>query len=279
MDEEPRALGSHEPHGEATVTLFAVMGHPIAHSLSPRLHMAGFRACHWAQCFYIPLDVRPEALTTALDAFAQLGGFGVNLTRPLKEQAFQAAWLARVDDWGRHTGAVNTLTKTQSGWAGANTDAPALVEALMQRGMTPRKALIFGSGGAARASMAAFHHLGVDTVVASRRAALSWAENVVTWDQALEEATGYDVVINATPLGQEREAGWPRLPRWNDHPVVIDWVYAPRLTPFLISASKAGALTIDGLELLVRQAGLAWREWFDRPGPLTAMAKALGIRL
>jgi shikimate dehydrogenase len=266
-----------EAHAE--IRLYAVFGRPIAHSLSPRLHAAGFAARGLRHCYYVPVTVAPEDLLSALTAFRRLGGAGVNLTRPLKEIAAASDFLVARDAWAERTGAVNTLAAAPGGWTGANTDAPALAAALRSRGVAPTAALVFGAGGAARASVAALESLGATVTVASRRrpaeeplASGGW----VPWGDGVARAAAFDVVVNATPLGQAGEPSWPALPAWRSGMVAVDWVYVPRETPFLAGARAAGALVIDGLELLVRQAALAWVPWFGEPGPLAAMGEAVG---
>lgn len=243
--------------------LFAVFGHPIAHSLSPALHHAGFRYRGWSDCYYVPVDVPGGALSIALQAFRVLGGLGVNVTRPLKEEAFRAPWLVSRDTWASRAAAVNTLAWRDGGWHGFNTDAPALNEALRDRGVTAPTVLVLGGGGVARASAAAFD--GASVTVAARRP-IAWAR-WIEWDAGLASAAQFDVVVNATPLGQVHEEAWPVPPSIRPGQWVVDWVYAPRDTALLRYAQEQGAGVVDGLELLARQAALAWRPWFGETVP------------
>jgi shikimate dehydrogenase len=254
--------------------LYAVFGHPIAHSLSPVMHEAAFRARGWPHRRYIAVDVDTDDLDEAVAAFRRLGGRGLNLTRPLKEAAAHAGWLTARDAWAEAAGAVNTLTLAADGWRGANTDAPALREALRNGRPAPRRAMILGSGGAARATWRALAGV-CAVVVASRRLpdfidAASW----VSWDAWLEASASCDLVINATPLGQRAEPGFTGLPRFRPDQTVVDWVYVPRLTPLLAAAQAGGAAVVDGLELLARQAALSWRPWFGEDGPWDVMLNA-----
>jgi shikimate dehydrogenase len=252
--------------------LFAVFGHPIGHSLSPVMHAAGFRERGLAECHYIPVDVTPDVLEARLEAFRSLGGVGVNLTRPLKEVAFQAPWLKARDVWANRANAVNTLVWQEDGWHGYNTDAPALAEAVAARGIRPRTVLVLGGGGVARASAAAFADA---LVVVGARRPPAWVRSV-SWDEAVTSATDFDVVVNATPLGQAGEKTWPRLPLLRSGQVVVEWVYVPSVTPLVEAARVAGAVVIDGLELLARQAALAWQPWFGSTGPWRRMREAIG---
>jgi len=259
-----------------TIRRFAVMGMPVAHSLSPRLHTAGFAAWGWNDCRYEAIAVPQGALAQAVEHFRRHGGMGLNVTRPLKVEA--AELVGSLEEWAAGTGAVNTLYWRGDRLGGANTDAPALRDSLAARGIRPARALIWGSGGAARASQAALRALGVDPWLAARRPGrfegrwLSWTDG---W-AACEEA---DLLVNATPLGQAGEAAWDPLPPLHARQTVVDWVYAPALTPLLAWAEARGAGLVSGLELLVRQASLSWMYWFGRAGPLQAMGDAVGWRL
>jgi shikimate dehydrogenase len=251
--------------------LFAVFGDPIAHSLSPALHHAGFRYRGWTDCYYVPVRVTPGTLQKTLEAFRVLGGVGANVTRPLKEEAFQAGWLVARDEWASRAAAVNTLAWREDGWHGYNTDAPALRAALWDRGVKDPKVLVLGGGGVARASAAAFDEAAV--TVAARRP-VSWAR-WMGWDDGLACAGDFDVVINATPLGQVREDTWPVPPAVRPGQWIVDWVYAPRDTALLRYARDKGAGTVDGLELLARQAALAWGPWFGEGVPWTVLLEGV----
>jgi shikimate dehydrogenase len=252
--------------------LYAVLGHPIAHSLSPAMHRAGFARSGRPHCYYIPIDVDPESLADVLAAFRRLGGHGLNLTRPLKEVAFRSDWLRYRDPWAERAGAVNTLVwREDAGWHGFNTDAPALAAAVAERMSRPERVLIFGGGGVARASHAAFADS--EVTVAARRP-VDWAR-WIPWVDGLELAHRFDVVVNATPLGQMGERGWDKLPAFARGQGAVDWVYAPRHTPFLSAAAGAGAWRVDGLELLARQAALAWIPWFGQAGDWQVMLEAV----
>jgi shikimate dehydrogenase len=258
-----------------TIRRFAVMGMPVAHSLSPRLHSAGFAAMGWDDCRYEAIAVAAGTLAQAVQAFRRDGGQGLNVTRPLKVEAVRlAGWL---DPWAAETGAVNTLYWRDGRLCGANTDAPALRDSLAVRGLRPERALIWGSGGAARASQAALRALGVDPWLAARRPG-SFEGQWISWADARAACEEADLLVNATPLGQAGEAAWDPLPPVEARHTVVDWVYAPALTPLLALAEARGASRVSGLELLVRQASLSWVHWFGRAGPLEAMGEAVGWR-
>lgn len=255
---------------------YAVLGRPIAHSLSPVLHNAGFQARGLLACRYEAVEVPTDkGWLTVVEELVERGFRGFNLTRPLKAEAACSPRVRWQDRWAEATGAVNTLSVCGGGFSGANTDAPALVESLVSRGLAPRRALVFGAGGAARASLVALEALGAEVTLAARRPG-RFVGRWVDFEAGITLAPECDVVVNATPLGQVHESAWTVLPRLGPGQVGVDWVYAPPDTPFIQEALTGGASSISGLELLVRQAALAWVVWFGEAGPLAEMGRAVG---
>ncbi|MBX5466516.1 MAG: shikimate dehydrogenase [Firmicutes bacterium] len=249
------------------VRLYAVFGYPVAHSLSPRLHNHAFRQEGMA-CYYVPVAVKPEELAVKLEAFYTVGGRGVNLTRPLKETVLPL--LAGASSWVQATGAANTLRWSEAGWVGDNTDVQALVTRIGPWAESHRgqRVLVLGAGGAARATVAGFRHLGLRPVVAARRPErVTFAEEAIAWEAA-PLAGPWAAVVNATPLGQRGESPLTlEVPLEAGQTLVVDWVYVPRTTALLARARALGCPTVDGLELLVLQARHAWQHWFGRLGP------------
>lgn len=271
----------------AKPTLYAVFGHPVAHSLSPSIHRAAYEALGWANRHYVPVDVTAERLPAAVAAFAELGGRGINLTIPLKTAILDRRLFPDMqtrDAWVLRTGAANTLARRPDGaWEAFNTDGPALHTAIARRGHAPRRVLVWGSGGAARASVLATIADAESVVVASRSDA-AWIRDLsrqnvrrVGWAEGGEWTAWADMVVNATPLGQAGAPVWDPLPLFRPGQWAVDWVYGGRPTDFLLKAREDGAGVVDGRELLVRQAAGAWSRWFVEAAPLAAMARAVGL--
>lgn len=254
-------------------SLFAVFGHPIEHSLSPVIHNIGFAARHMSS-YYFPIDCTPPQLADKLEAFRLIGGRGVNLTRPLKEDVLH--WVGVGDDWVAEAGAANTLVAQDTEWKSANTDCQALFALLTSVGLSSSgTALILGSGGAARASAAVLRRFGCRVVAAVRTPrACDWADQVILWDERLEPRP-WRVVVNATPIGQTGEGQESRWPMPIAKGLAVDWVYRPNQTAFLTAARHHGAYVLDGLSLLVEQAALAWSVWFGEDGPREVMREAV----
>jgi shikimate dehydrogenase len=271
----------------AKPALYAVFGHPVAHSLSPAIHRAGYAALGWTHRHYVPVDVTVDRLAEAVAAFAELGGRGINLTIPLKTAVLDRRRFLDLDTrdaWVLRTGAANTLARRpDGGWEAFNTDGPALHLALARRGARRGRVLVWGSGGAARASVLATLADADSVVVASRHDA-PWITDLrrqhvrrVEWAEGDEWVAWADLVVNATPLGQAGAPPWNPPPRFRPGQLAVDWVYGDRPTDFLRRAHDEGAGVVDGRELLVRQAVGAWARWFVEAPPIGAMARAVGL--
>ncbi len=254
--------------------LAGVVGWPIAHSRSPRLH--GF----WLERYgidgaYLPFAVRPEALAPALRALPLLGLRGLNVTLPHKERALEI--VDRASEEARRMGAVNTIVVGEDGaLEGSNTDGYGFLQHLAasapgyRAGAGP--AVLLGAGGAARAIAVALLDAGVPELRLAnrtRRRAAALAEALgpravpVDWSQAGRALDGAALLVNATTLGM---AGQPpldlALDRLPAEAVVYDIVYVPLETPLLAAARRRGNPAIDGLGMLLHQARPGFAAWF-----------------
>jgi shikimate dehydrogenase len=240
----------------ATTRLVALLGHPVAHSLSPRMQNAAFaaRALDWA---YVACEVEPDVLPAAVDGLRALGFAGANVTIPHKGAV--AELCDELDDLSRRSGAVNTLLFRDGRIVGANTDGPAVAGAV---DAAEARVLVLGRGGAARAVAVAFEDADATWVrVASRRDA--------DWPPPAGDVT---ILVNATPLRDEV----PVAPQPGQQ--VVDLAYRPdgRPTALVAAARAAGCETVvDGLEILVRQGAAAFELWTELPAPLEVMRAAV----
>jgi shikimate dehydrogenase len=261
--------------------LAGVMGWPVAHSLSPRLH--GYWLRHYGiDGAYVPLPVRPERLGSALRALADLGFAGCNLTVPHKEAALGA--LDEIAEDARRIGAVNTiLVRADGSLYGWNTDiegfAQSLIAALPEWSIAGKHAVVLGAGGAARAVVAAVQNLGAEEVVILNRTReraealatdLGGAIRPLAWERRSEALSQAALLINTTTLGM---LGKPPLsidlaPLPTDA-VVADIVYAPLETPLLAEARLRGHRIVDGLGMLLYQAVPGFEAWFGRRPEVT----------
>jgi shikimate dehydrogenase len=240
----------------ATTRLVALLGHPVDHSLSPRMQNAAFaaRALDWA---YVACEVEPDVLPAAVDGLRALGFAGANVTIPHKGAV--AELCDELDDLSRRSGAVNTLLFRDGRIVGANTDGPAVAGALDAQGA---RALVLGRGGAARAVVVALEDAGAASVRLVSRADADWPP----------PAGDATILVNATPLRDELLVA----PRPGHQ--VVDLAYRPdgRPTALVAAAHEAGCATVvDGLEILVRQGAAAFELWTGVPAPLDAMRAAV----
>ncbi len=272
------------PTGAARVA--GVMGWPVAHSRSPRLH--GYWLDHYGvDGAYVPFAVAPDGLARALDALPALGIAGVNLTVPHKEAAL--ARMDRLSETARRIGAVNTVVVAADGTlAGDNTDAFGFIENL--RAGAPHwraeagPAVVLGAGGAARAVAVALQDAGVPEiriVNRTRARAEALARDLGAplaawpWDELARALSGARLLVNATTLGM---AGGPALAidlaPLPAEAVVNDIVYVPRVTALLAAASARGLATVDGLGMLLHQARPGFRAWFGVDPEVTPALRA-----
>ena len=252
---------------------YAVFGHPVSHSLSPRIHTA-FAQQTGIELDYTAIDATAEGFTQALDAFVAAGGKGANVTLPLKQAAF--ALCATTSERARRVGSVNTLTRNDGQWQGDNTDGIGLVRDLTERlrlDLRGRRTLLLGAGGSARGVAPALLDAGVAELVIANRTperadALAdalgmpgrahsryWADLVNEGDFAL--------IVNATSLGRGGGDEF-HLPFALATPrtLAVDLNYAEAAIPFLAWAQTAGCRdVVDGLGMLVEQAAASFQLW------------------
>lgn len=259
----------------------ALIGHPVAHSLSPAIHNAAFAATglDWA---YLAFDVAPGDGESAVAAMRTLGLGGLSVTMPHKDAAARA--VDRCAPEAAALGAVNCVVPEPDGTlVGENTDGPGFLDALeADLGASPegRRCVVLGAGGAARAVVLALAGAGASEVVVVNRtsdravAAASLAPGVARVG-TVEEAGGAELVVNATSVGMDGATS-PLPPGMiASGQIVVDLVYHPAETPLLAEAATAGAAVANGLGMLVHQAAHAFRLWTGEAAPVGVMAEAV----
>ncbi len=265
--------------GKAAVA--GVMGWPVSHSRSPRLH--GF----WLEAYgidgaYVPLAVAPENFEAALRGLAALGMKGCNVTLPHKERALALA--DHADDTARRIGAANTVVVRGDGsLAVSNTDAFGFIENLEARAPgwpSKRPAVLLGAGGASRAVIVALLDAGVPEIRLANRTleraqaladGFGPAVRAIAWDARSDALDGAGLLVNGTQLGM---AGQPPLEIALDalpgDAVVYDLVYVPLQTALLKDAAARRLRCVDGLGMLLHQARPGFAAWFGREPEVTA---------
>lgn len=251
---------------------YAVFGHPVAHSLSPRIHGAFGRQVG-IPVDYVAIDAEPAGFEAALAAFAQAGGAGANVTAPLKEAAF--ALCSDATERARRAGAANTLVRNGDTWHADNTDGAGLVRDLTTRhalDLRARRTLLLGAGGAARGVAPELLDAGIgDLFVVNRTAARTDAlvdllgQPGRVHPRYLDDlgALGeFDLIVNATSAG--RDGNVPRLPASlvGRRTAAVDLSYGEAAIPFLAWARANGCHdAVDGLGMLVEQAAISFARW------------------
>ncbi len=257
----------------------AVLGSPIAHSLSPVLHQAGYAACGLTTWGYTRHEVGAGGLGTFLrecdDSWR-----GLSLTMPLKEEALGHA--ATVTEVARLARAANTLVRRADGaWDATNTDVHGIVAALQQaRGR--RRGVVIGAGATARSAVLALHELGItELAVAARRAVagrdlaqLAGELGLTATVHPLDHWGGLqgEVVVSTVPASASVHLASLVPP--DPTVVVLDVVYSPWPSPLAQAATEAGMVVVGGLEMLVHQAAEQFTLFTGEPAPLEAIFAA-----
>jgi shikimate dehydrogenase len=262
---------------EAPQADFAVIGDPIAHSLSPRMHQAAYQALDLPYR-YVALRVPPGEVAAALHELAHRGCRGVNVTVPLKEEAL--AWCEEAEPFARRANAVNTVCLPTR--KGTNTDGPGFLDTLADLGVKPGNALVLGAGGSARAVALALVGAGFSVRIYNRTKsrAEALAAELAPDAAALDEAdpAGAALIVNATSVGVLKEPSQPALPvvwdRAEPKAVAYDLFYGSE-TSFLRAARERGLQTTDGLPMLIAQGARAFEWWLNLAAPREAMRDAL----
>lgn len=252
---------------------FAVFGHPIAHSLSPRIH-ALFGAQTGNPLHYAAIDAAPETFVAQLADFGDAGGRGANVTLPLKQLAVEQC--AKLSDFAVRAGAVNTLSRLADGrWRGDNTDGAGLVRDLTERhalDLRGRRGLVLGAGGAARAAVFALLDAGVAELVIVNRTperadalidAVGEPARVTTryWDD-LGACGSFELIVNATSAGHDQSTLDLPFALVAPRALCYDLSYNAAAFAFLAWARAARAgQALDGLGMLIEQAAEAFAIW------------------
>ena len=254
--------------------VFGIIGHPLAHTLSPLLHNWGF-ARMGVKAAYVAFPTPPERLTAFIQAVRTLPLAGLSVTIPHKEAVMPL--LDEISELARRTGAVNTLVWEDGRLVGHNTDVVGFLAPLRAHGSAskiaaggmPGSALVLGAGGAAKAVLAGLGEIGVTNITVCNRnmerakaLAGQFGVNVVAWERRV--AVDARLVVNTTPMGMMGKAQEESpLPEgfWTPDHLAYDLVYNPRETLFLRQAKAAGAGTIDGLSMFAAQGAAQFKLW------------------
>lgn len=272
----------------STIPVAAVIGYPVNHSRSPRMH--NFWLAHFGlEGYYIPLDIDPKKFERSIRNLPELGLVGANITIPYKEKVLKIA--DKISDRAALVGAANTLTFLPNGGIYAdNTDGYGFLQNIKSKykDWSAREGIsvVFGAGGASRAILAALIEDGAsDIILANRtrsradqlRSDFGAKIKVVEWMKVQNYLSEASTIINTTSLGMVGKTDLPiPLNALKKNTLVTDIVYTPIETHLLATAAKMGCRTVDGLGMLIHQAIPGFERWFGiRPGDSQALRELL----
>lgn len=288
-------LGSREllDAGADKPARLAVIGHPVAHSASPRMHQPALDAAG-IDARYIRLDLEPGQLGVAFSRMRALGFTGCNVTVPHKLEAMSVC--TDIDPAANVLGAVNTVRFDKDFTMGFNTDGPGFARAIeddFQVDFTSLRVAIIGAGGGAGGAIATQGILsGVRGLLlvnrtlnklgflATKLAGICPSTEIVTLafdDPALvAQCLRCDLIVNTSSVGLKPgdPSILPAACLRRDH-LVYDTIYQPAVTPLLMMAKEQDCRTANGLSMLIHQGALAFQHWFPGTEPLQAMKQAL----
>ncbi|UCH12369.1 MAG: shikimate dehydrogenase [Candidatus Omnitrophota bacterium] len=263
--------------------IFALIGYPVGHTLSPYMHNAAFSKLK-IKALYIPLSVEPKRLRQTIKILkdANIGGF--NVTIPFKSICMR--YLDRVDKLASMIGAVNTVVVKGKRLIGYNTDATGFLKSLKEDlKFTPKNksVLLIGAGGAARAVAFALAKEGAKKIFITdivKTKAVSLAKNIRKYFPKckIKSTTNYDIdlLVNATPLGMKKSDPLLVNPKLlHNRLSIYDIVYNPSPTKFVKTAKKRKIKAVNGLGMLLYQGAEAFKLWTGRRAPVAVMRKTL----
>ena len=265
-----------------------LVGFPVSHSLSPKIHAAALKACNLEGSYSLFL-IAPDDMQSLKDLidrvhFGEITG--LNVTIPHKQNVIK--FLDELTPSAKAIGAVNTIYLRDKKVIGDNTDAPGFLTDLKRNfsafGFNP-SALILGAGGSARAVLYALVNDGWDVTIAARRIeqAQQLADSFVNYDMNFTDLADlrlltFDLLVNTTPIGMTPNIQKSPLPEniiLSKHTKIYDLVYNPRETKLVKDARAQGLSAISGLGMLIEQAALSFELWTGCNPPREIMRQAI----
>ncbi|MFD1177702.1 shikimate dehydrogenase [Paenibacillus puldeungensis] len=285
MEEQEKVVQTKE---ERLPLLLGVIGDPIIHSKSPAMHTAALKACGIAGT-YLPLHVKGEALSDAVQGIKALGFRGINVTVPHKVEVMK--YLDIIDEGALHIGAVNTIVNNGGVLTGYNTDGVGYIRSLKEEtapDLEGKTVLVIGAGGAARGIIYALLKEKPGQVIIANRTADKARELASEWADLgringceLESLGDFlpktDILINTTSVGM-----YPQVTKTPidlgflpEGIVVSDLIYNPLRTELLRQAELKGCTIHNGLGMFIYQGAYAFEHWTGCPAPIEAMRAAV----
>jgi 3-dehydroquinate dehydratase/shikimate dehydrogenase len=280
---------------QADTKVFGVVGSPIAHSMSPAIHNSAFDHINF-NGVYLPLLVNPgyESFKAFMESFVPFKGLdlsGLSITIPHKENALRYLKEigGEVEPLAEQIGAVNTIDIRDGKLRGFNTDYAAIIDSITDKLGITRDDLkncdvaVIGAGGTGRTAVAALASFGARVTIYNRTRekadALASEFDVQSADFDLLQTARHQIYINTTSIGMHPNVDGSPMDTVPPDSLVFDAVYNPMKTKLLALAEAAGAKTIGGIEMFVRQAGGQFSAWTGQPAPLDLMRSVVESKL
>lgn len=275
--------------------IVGIFGYPIEHTFSPLMHNAAFSALGLDYC-YMPFEVQPEDLKSAVESIRALNIRGVNITVPHKEAVIK--YLDELSKEAKLIGAVNTIENRGGKLIGHNTDARGFIKSLLEDAkirVEGKRILLLGAGGAGKGVAVSCALEGASEIIIANRT-IKRAEELAKYLSMHFKKTRFsaipleierhkisnavvktDILINATSLGLKGKGLLPISQKDLHRELVIyDLIYNPQITPLLKIAKRAGVKkAVNGLGMLIYQGALAFQIWTGKKPPVDVMKKAV----
>lgn len=262
-----------------------LLGHPVSQSFSPLMHNTA--ANHYGlDLRYVAIDLQPNDFTEIAAHFNRDTFHGTNITVPYKEMLMD--YVDEVESLAQDIGAINTIFKRDHKLVATNTDLYGFLKPLepMEDELIDTRAIVFGTGGASKAIVAALLDIGLEElIVVSRSPARNTAfekyhqVRVVGYEEWPAYSDETSIIVNTTPLGMEPDIDSSPVrdseKEFLSGKICYDIVYKPNMTRFLKLAEQAGATTIGGLDMLVYQGSESFKIWTGKPFPIEIIKQKL----
>lgn len=278
---------------DGNTKLLGIFGYPVKHTLSPVMQNAAIDALG-LKYVYVPFEVRPEELESAVKSIRALGIAGVNVTVPHKQAVIP--FLDDVTEEASLIGSVNTIENRDGRLIGHNTDSKGYIRSLREdAGFEPKgkKVLIIGAGGAAKGIVAGLSMEGVSKIIIANRtvekavklanefgnkfSTVSFNATSLSSLKDPQLLSTIDLIINTTSAGLAGDAPEVNFSLTPSHTLVSDIVYKPPVTPFMKNAESASRKTIGGIGMLIYQGAISFEIWTGHKAPVDVMKKALSF--
>ena len=255
--------------------VYGVIADPVAHSLSPLMHNAGF-AARKKDAIYVPFRV--QDLPDFIAAIKPFGIAGFSVTIPHKERILR--YLDVCDPLAAEIGAVNTVVVRAGKLCGYNTDFVGVLRALEKRLKLPSsRVLLVGAGGSARAAAFALARAGAAVSICARRPQRARALARLVGGEAIDRrrlrGSFFDAIVNCTPIGMHSHGGSPLESGELNCGLVMDLIYRPLKTELLRRAESRGIATVSGVDMFLAQGFAQWQLWMGEPAPQSAMRRVV----